>query len=184
MKLLTPLMLVFLLLGCGYKPSSKFARQSVGESVSTSVVISGIDPENTVIIKDAVDRAVIEVFRSSLTTKENAKTHLVLSMSNPSYVPIQYNANGYVVAYRMSINLHIEKRSAGVLKKYKARGTYDFSVEPNAVVTDQQRFDAIRLSALKAMNSFVAQVAAEGARGEYSRELHIQEAKSDHTNNH
>ena len=168
MRILTPLILLVLLVGCGYKPSSQFARQSVGESVSTSVAISGTDPENTVLIKDAVDRAVIEVFRTSLTTKENSDTHLVLRMSNPSYVPIQYNANGYVVAYRMTLNLNIKKIHSGISKDYNARGTYDFSVEPNAVVTDQQRFDAIRLSAGKAIDSFAAQVAAEGARGEYS----------------
>lgn len=168
MRAITLLVSLILLTGCGYKPSSKYARQSVGESVSTSVVISAMDPENTVVIKDAVDSAIIEVFRTSLTTQDKSSTHLTLSMSNPSYAPIQYNSNGYVVAYRMTLNLRIKKTHNAISKDYSARGTYDFSVEPNAVVTDQQRFDAIRLSAIKAIASFVAQIAAEGARSNYN----------------
>lgn len=168
MRAITLLVSLLLFAGCGYKPSSKFARESVGESVSTSVVISAMDPENTVIIKDAVDSAIIEIFRTSLTTQNKSSTHLELSMSAPSYAPIQYNSNGYVVAYRMTINLSITKTHNGLSKVYSARGTYDFSVEPNAVVTDQQRFDAIRQSASKAIASFVAQIAAEGARSNYN----------------
>lgn len=174
-KVSTLVVLLALFAGCGYKPSSKFSRQSIGQSVSTSVQISAMDPENTVIIKDAVDGAIIEVFRTSLTTRDKSDTHLELSMSNPSYAPIQYNSNGYVVAYRMTLNLRIKKIHNALSKDYTARGTYDFSVEPNAVVTDQQRFDAIRLSAIKAIASFVAQIAAEGARSDYNSSQKAQE---------
>lgn len=149
---------------CGYKPSSKFSRNVVGEKISTSVVISAQDPENTVIIKDAVDRAIIEVFRASLTSRKNSQTHLNLSIGNPSYTPVQYDSDGFVIAYRMSITLNIAKYHNGLTKNYSTRGTYDFAVVANAVVTDQERFDAIKQSAAKAIRSFIAQVSAEGAR--------------------
>lgn len=155
---------LFLLAGCGYKPSSKFSREVVGEKISTSVSISSLDPENTVIIKDAVDEAIIQVFRASLVPKESSDSHLVLSISNPAYRPIQYNEDGYVVGYRMSLSLHVTKITNGISKNYTTRGTYDFSVLPNAIVTDQERFDAIRQSAAKAIAAFVAQVSAEGTR--------------------
>ena len=51
-------------------------------------------------------------------------------------------------------------------KRYNAVGNYDFTISPNAIITDQQRFDAIAKSATKALDSFVAQVAAEGNRKE------------------
>ncbi|MGD9717752.1 MAG: LPS assembly lipoprotein LptE [Sulfurimonadaceae bacterium] len=154
----------FLLAGCGYKPSSKFSREVIGEKISTSVTISSLDPENTVIIKDAIDEAIIQTFRASLVPKEESDSHLVLSISNPVYSPIQYNEDGYVVGYRMSLSLHVTKISNGISTNYTTRGTYDFSVLPNAIVTDQERFDAIRQSAAKAIAAFVAQVSAEGTR--------------------
>lgn len=155
---------IVLLHGCGYKPSSKYAKSIVGERISTSVVISEEDPENTVIIKDALDSAIIQVFRSSLVPQDASTTHLNIKISNPSYTPIQYNEEGFVIAYRMGLSLQIEKIYNGIHKNYSTHGTYDFAVEPNAVITDQERFNAIKLSAAKAITSFVAKISAQGAR--------------------
>jgi hypothetical protein len=150
--------------GCGYRPSAKFARNVLGDKISTSVVISSRDPENTVIIKDAVDRAIIEIFHASLTDRAHSDTHLNLQINNPSYSPIQYNIDGFIVGYRMSVSLNITKYHNDLSKTYSVSGSYDFSVQPNAIVTDQDRFTAINLSAKKAIESFVAKVSAEGSK--------------------
>ena len=164
LKLLFLLFLFLELSGCGYKPSSHYSRKVVGEKISTSVTISAQDPENTVLIKDAVDRAIIETFRASLVDKKVADTHLNFSISKPRYTPIQYNADGFIIAYRATIILKIIRQTKDVKKRYSAKGTYDFAIAPNAVITDQERFDAIRYSADKAIASFIAQVSAEGSR--------------------
>ena len=164
MRIISLVLVMLLFSACGYKPSAKFSRQVVGQKISTSVVISAVDPENTVIIKDAVDAAVIEVFHASLTTKDLSKTHLTLRLSDPSYSPIQYNSDGFVVAYRTTVHLNIVRTTNGVNKNYTARGTYDFTIAPNAIISDKERFEAIRESSTKAIKSFVAQVSAEGAR--------------------
>nr|WP_321266425.1 LPS assembly lipoprotein LptE [uncultured Sulfurimonas sp.] len=169
MKIVLSIILILGLASCGYKPSSKFSREIIGEKISTSVVISAQDPENTVIIKDAVDEAIIEVFHASLTSKTNSQTHLDLSISNPSYSPVVYDSDGYVTGYRMSVGLNIKRHHNGVSKSYSVSGTYDFTVEPNAVVTDQERYDAIRYSAAKAIRSFIAKLSAEGARAKKSK---------------
>jgi hypothetical protein len=159
--------LVFVLFGvlaCGYKPSAKFSREVVGERISTDVVISAQDPENTVIIKDAVDAAIVKIFHASLTSRASSQTHLQLSISDPSYSPIQYNSDGYVIAYRTTVILTIVRYHNGLSKSYTAKGTYDFSIHPNAIISDQERFEAIKFSSEKAIKSFLAQVSAEGAR--------------------
>lgn len=164
LKLLILLMLIIFVSACGYKPSSKYARSVVGEKINTHVTISAIDPQNTVLIKDAVDSAIVEVFHASLTDKTHADTTLNFSLTPPSYAAIQYNTDGYVIAYRATIILRIVRESKNIKKDYTAKGTYDFSVVPNAVITDQERFDAIKFSAIKAISSFVAQISAEGSR--------------------
>lgn len=150
--------------GCGYKPSAKFSRNIVGEKVSTSVIISLQDPQNTVMIKDAVDRAIIEVFKSSLVDRSLSDTHLVMKIIMPSYSPIVYDENGFVTGYRMSIVLNVQRETKNESKSYNTKGFYDFTVAPNAIVTDQQRFEAIDFAAQRAINAFIAQVSAEGAR--------------------
>lgn len=158
------LLVVSLFSACGYKPSSKYSRAVVGEKISTSVVISAQDPENTVIIKDAVDSAIVEVFRASLTSRNYSDTHLSLSISPPTYTPVQYDTNGYVISYRATIRLSIVRDTHGLKKKYSTSGTYDFAIDANAVITDQERFDAIKGSSAKAISAFVAKVSAEGTR--------------------
>lgn len=165
MRYIGVILIMLLVSGCGYIPSAKHSRAVVGQSISTSVIISLVDPENTVIIKDGVDAAIIEVFHASLTTKSQSQTHLTVKLSNPSYSPIQYDADGFVVSYRTTVSLGITRSTKGEdSKNYTARGTYDFSITPNAIISDKQRFDAIKFSSSKAIRSFVAQVSAEGAR--------------------
>jgi hypothetical protein len=161
---------VTLLSGCGYTPSSKFARQVVGESVSTQVIISAVDPQNTVLIKDAIDSAVIQSFQNSLTDKAHATTNLKITLSGVTYTPTQYDSNGYIIGYRAVIKLRITSEHEGIVKQYNVTGNYDFSIEANAIISDQLRFNAIQNGATKAITAFVAQVSAQGARDKKLKE--------------
>ncbi len=163
-KIILALVLVSLVTACGYRPSAHFSRDILGQKISTDVKISSEDPQNTVLIKDAIDSALVESLQSSLTTRPYSDTHLVVSMGSPRYSPTQYDSNGYVIGYRMSVTLNITKHDGSKSKSYSVSGTYDFSVTPNSIVTDQQRFDAIKFSASKAINAFIAKISAEGAR--------------------
>ena len=150
--------------GCGYKPSAHYAKAVVGERVSTEVIVSMQDPENTVIIKDAVQTAVITRFKSSLTDKSISDTHLRITLRKVGFTPLQYDENGYIVVYRTTVTLAISRETGKSLRNYIVSGIYDFTIEPNAIISDQARFDAIRYGAQKAIDNFVARVAAEGVR--------------------
>ena len=156
--------LFIFLTGCGYKPSSHYAKQVMGETVSTEVLISMEDPENTVIIKDAIDSAVIMRFKSSLRDRGSAQTHLRISLKSVLFSPLQYDQNGYVIAYRTTINLGIIRKTNGTSKTYAVKGTHDFAIEAQAIISDQARFEAIQSGAGKAVDSFIALIAAEGTR--------------------
>ncbi len=156
------LIAVMLLAGCGYQPASHYAKKVVGESVSTEVVISAGDPQNTVIIKDAVDTAVITKFRTSLVSKNESKTHLRISIGSVSFSPLRYDTDGYVITYRTTVAMSITRITDANQSYHVTRGTYDFDIEPNAIISDQARFEAIRQGAQKALDAFVAQIAAQG----------------------
>ncbi len=158
------LILAFVLLmsGCGYVPSSHLAKEVVGESIYTKVIISLSDPQNTVIIKDAVDAAVLTRFRASLADEQVAKTKLIFNINSISYNPMRYDNNGYVITYRTVVNLGVNRASGDDAKSYSSVGYYDFDIEPNAIISDKLRFDAIRNGASKALDSFIAQVASDG----------------------
>ncbi len=164
LRALLGLVLLLLLTGCGYLPASKQARKAVGERLFVEVTVSLQDPENAVIIKDAARKAVVTRFHSSLVPQAEAKTTLWVELAGISFTPLQYDENGYIIIYRANTSIRVTRRSGGSKKVYKAQGTFDFGIEPNAVITDTQRFDAISQASLKALDSFVAQVGAEGSR--------------------
>lgn len=154
---------VMMFTGCGYVSAAHYAQSVVGESVSTEVLISMEDPQNTVIIKDAVDSAVITKFRTTLTSKNSSQTHLKIRIVSVGFSPLRYDTNGYVTTYRTTMNMHIDRMTSDKVYGYNSWGMYDFDIEPNAIVSDQARFNAIRVSAQKAIDAFIAQIAAEGS---------------------
>lgn len=167
---------VIALAGCGYQPASHLAKNVVGDSVSTEVVIRMEDPQNTVIIKDAVDTAVITKFRTALVSKSASETHLKISINSVTFSPLRYDTNGYVITYRTTVVMGINRSRAGKNMNYSTRGTYDFDIEPNAIISDQARFEAIRQGAQKGLDAFVAQVAAQGANPnsiQYSHDVNL-----------
>lgn len=154
---------LILFAGCGYQSASHYAKSVVGESVSTEVVVSMEDPQNTVIIKDAVDMAVITKFRTSLVPKNVSKTHLKISIAGVTFAPLRYDTNGYVITYRTTVSMNFQRIHEGKTQNYSTRGMYDFAIEPNAIITDQARFEAIRQGSQKGIDAFIAQIAAQGA---------------------
>ncbi len=163
-RVLLALILGVLFAGCGYLPASKQAREVLGEKIFVEVTVSLENPESAVLIKDATRKAVITRFHASLVPQKMAETTLWVDLANVSFVPLQYDSNGYVIVYRTAVILNVTRRGNGEKKSYNAQGFYDFAIEPNAVITDTQRFEAIRYASLKALNSFVAKVGAEGSK--------------------
>lgn len=152
-----------LLAGCGYTSAAHYAKNVIGERVSTEVVISMEDPQNTVLIKDAVNRALITRFHSALVSKDESQTHLKIAIESVIFTPLRYDVNGYIITFRTAVALKIDGSRGGSTATYRTHGYYDFIIEPNAIITDQARFEAIRQGAEKGIDAFIAQVAAEGA---------------------
>jgi len=148
--------------GCGYQPAAHYAKSVLGDSVSTEVHILMEDPQNTVLIKDAVDRAVITKLRTSLVPKAASESHLDVRVSGVSFTPLRYDTDGYIVTYRTTVALAIVHQRQNQQKNYNTRGVYDFDIEPNAIISDQARFEAISQGASKALDAFIAQLSAQG----------------------
>jgi hypothetical protein len=155
---------LFLLAGCGYRPTSHAVKPVLQERVSTKIIISMEDPDNTVYLKDALDEAVVNRFRTRLTDEAHAQSHLKIALRSVKFIPIRYDTNGYIIAYRAIVTLDIERKKGDRIWNYHTRGSYQFTIEPNAIISDLVRFEAIQYGSEKALDSFVAQVAAEGAK--------------------
>jgi len=153
----------FLLIGCGYKPTTYYAKQALGDSIYAEVTISRKDPQNTVLIKDSVNEAIVSRFGAKIAPKEKAESLLHVSIAGITFSPTVYDANGYVIAYKARVTLTTKyKRGSEKEQVMQTSGEYDFSIEANSVISDAKRFEAIRYAASDALDEFVSKIAIKG----------------------
>jgi len=155
--------LIFLISGCGYRPVSHYARNVTGQSVYISTQTFKQDPENSVLIKDALSEALQIRMGIRPVREDNAKTSLRLELDKLTFLPLQFDRNGYVVFYRTNISMNV--LSSKEKEPFEVIGHFDFPVEPNAIITDSLRFEAIQKASLKAIDSLISQLAVRGLLG-------------------
>ncbi|OQX73832.1 MAG: hypothetical protein B6D59_04435 [Campylobacteraceae bacterium 4484_4] len=165
-RLLSLVFSLFLLInGCGYKPTVVYTKEILGDRIYAEVETSLEDPENSVLIKDALREAVLNRFRSKLVRKDLATSTIYMKLNKVTFMPIQYDRNGYVIAYKTYVELKTRYRDrAGREKIILSRGDYDFNIESNSVISDTKRFEAIRLASSKAIDHFISKLSIEGIR--------------------
>lgn len=158
----TLLLLMVLFISCGYKPSSHYAPKVIGERVYTQVDVSLSDPENSVLIKDALNRALYGRLKSLATTKESADSSIFVSYQSISFTPLQYDKNGYVVHYQANIVLKFKMLKGKKEEERRIVGRYEFPIRPSAIISNDLRLKAIERGSVNALDQFIAYVGSRG----------------------
>ncbi len=163
-RALSILFIFVFLVGCGYKPSSIYTKQVLGNKIYAEVLIDVNDPENSVLIKDAVNEAIVTQFKSQIIDrKDEANTELYIKFNSIKFTPIAYDSNGYVISYKAEVVLNIVYIDKfGKKGSLDVNGTYDFPIEANSVISDTKRFEAIKFASYKAITEFVSKMAIKG----------------------
>ncbi len=160
--------LVVLVTACGYKPTSVYTKKVLGEAIYVKVETSLEDPENSVLIRDAINEAVIYKFHAKIAEKKESSAKLFVKLEQVNFQPIEYDSNGYVIAYKTNVTLltsyHDKKNRRKSLKTY---GDFDFNIASNSVISDTKRFNAIKEAAQKAIDAFISRIAVEGIKSDY-----------------
>lgn len=155
--------LSLILIGCGYKPTTYYAKSVLGERIYAEVTISRQDPQNTVLIKDSVNEAIVSRFGGKIASKDSAETFLHVSIGSISFSPTVYDEYGYVIAYKTTVYLNMRyQKNGGKVHHMRTSGEYDFSIEANSVISDSKRFDAIRFASNDALDEFISKIAIKG----------------------
>ena len=162
-RLIIALLLLLSLSGCGYKSAKAFVNETVGKSIYVQTELLLRDPQNAVLIKDAINKALHERFGKSLASYESADTKIFVGIKRVDFLPLEYDRYGYVVYYRAKVALSFKVLRNGHTKHLSTKGFYDFPIEPNSVITDTLRFIAIKEAANKAIDAFIAKLSFIGA---------------------
>ena len=152
-------------LSCGYKPTAIYSKDILGDRIFADVKISLKDPENSIIIKDALNEAIVTKFHSQISPKEQATSKLFVELESVDFRPIEYDKNGYVVTYKSVVTLktrYIDKDAHETL--LISSGDYDFNIESLSVISDTLRFNAIKEASLKAIDALISKISIRGIK--------------------
>ena len=165
MKKTLLLLTLLLLTSCGYKPSSHYTSKVISEKVYTEVDVSLSDPENSVLVKDALNRALYSRLKSLATTKKEAKSSIFVSYQSIRFIPLQYDRKGYVVYYQANIVLKFKIEKGKQKEERQILGRYEFPIRPSAIISNDLRFKAIEKCSLNALDQFITYISSRGLIG-------------------
>ena len=161
-QFLLSLVIFALVSGCGYRPSSHFAKKVLGDRVYTKVDVSLATPENSVLTKDALNKALRTRLKTIVTRKEDADSMLSVMYESVTFIPLQYDKNGYVVEYQVNMKLKFTFEKDGKVEIRRTIGRYEFPIFPTAIIAYDVQLKAIEQSSINALDQFFAYVAAKG----------------------
>ena len=157
----------FSLVSCGYKPSSYYAKKEMEGNVFVNINVSLEDPKNSVLVKDAIIKLLIQKLDSKLVSEQSkADVIMNIAISSVSLQTLQYDSLGYNKLYKAVVVLGVNytRKDNGVKKSFTVDGEYDFSVDNGATITETKRFDAISNASNKALDEVLSKIAVSSFR--------------------
>ncbi|MCT7564768.1 LPS assembly lipoprotein LptE [Aliarcobacter butzleri] len=156
--------LAFLFVACGYKPSTYYAKKEMEGNVYVKLDVSLVDPRNSVLVKDAVTKILIQKLDSNLVDKEkDADVVMNLEISSVNLSALQYDAKGYNKLYKAQVFIRVDyyRKENGIKKSFTVDGEYDFAVDIGGTITDANRYDAITKASDQAVSEVVSRIAVQ-----------------------
>jgi hypothetical protein len=100
----------------------------------------------------------------STTTKSSASSRLIVSYNHISYTALGYDSNGYVERYRVNVSTRFDLTTQGRHISRVIKTTQEADVTPSALESSRAKREAIKACTEKAVDQFVAFIAAESVK--------------------
>ncbi|AXX94231.1 LPS assembly lipoprotein LptE [Arcobacter ellisii] len=154
--------IAFFINACGYKPSTYYAKKEMEGNVFVKLDVSLEDPRNSVLVKDAVNKILLQKLDSKIVNDRNrADVIMNLGINSVSITTLQYDEEGYNKLYKAEVVIKVEyfRKDDGIKKSFIVDGEYDFSIDIGTTLTDSNRFDAISNASTKAVDEILSKIA-------------------------
>jgi hypothetical protein len=154
--------IVFVLItGCGYKPSSYYAKKAISGDVYVDLVVDIANAQNSVYVKDAMNEMILNQFEANLTNKkQNADTFVTVALSSVSHSVMSTDDDGYAQSYRTTVNIRVTYNKKGDKPKtISVSNYYDYSVDSTSVITEQKKNTAVKTASTKALSDIFSKIA-------------------------
>lgn len=169
MKINIPaLFIVFSLLisGCGYKPSTSYAKGAIKGKTFVDVILNIQDSTTSIYIKDQINKMVINRFNSTLTNKkELAQSVILINLRSISHTAIETSITGYAKTYRTTVNASVSyKNEKTKFKTISVSDFHDYSIDENSVLSTAKKNEAVKIASMKAIYSLFSKIAVKNIK--------------------
>lgn len=166
-KSLFLLVISVLLTACGYRPSAYYAKKEMDGNVFVRLDVRLEDPKNSVLVKDAMNKILIQRLDSRMVSDEKlADVKMDLSISSVGLAVLQYDNSGYNKLYKAVVSIKVDytRTDNEVKKSFIVEGEHDFSVDDGTTITESKRYDAIVNASNKAVDEILSRIAVASFR--------------------
>ena len=160
-------LLLFVTTGCGYKPTSHYAKNEINGNVYVILKVDINNATNSVLAKDAVNEMVVNEFGASLTNeKANADTIVNVTLGSVSYTTLQSDNRGFSKLYRttVSISLIYKDVKTNVQKHLSVSDSYDYAVDEDSTISEAKKLESVKIASTKALNKIFSKIAVQSFR--------------------
>jgi len=162
-QLTVALLLLFGLVGCGYRPTASMIAPLLKGGVSVDVDIDSIDPQNSVGFSDALKSIIYGHYKASLRPRAYAKNHLRVAYAGSRFIPIAYEA-GYVVRYRVVVRVRFRLQDAKGFVEHTVVTDEESDIQKSSLRSSVLKEEAIARGMRKALDEFDAFMAVRASR--------------------
>ena len=101
------LVFAFLMLfsGCGYYPVAHFVKKALSDNLYVALKVNSANTENSVEIKDLLNKLIVSRFQKNLVSKDDADTIITIEITSVTDSSIATNSDGFTTFYRASIRV-------------------------------------------------------------------------------
>jgi len=159
------LLAVVFIIGCGYKPVSRYAKGVLKEPVYVDVKLSKVEPQNGIFLKDEILKLIkTQLHQRVVNKRELASSIIEVPNYHFNYSVLTKDRNGYVTRYRIKsyITFNLISEDENLTKSIKT--SEDVNIESNSLTSDRAKDVAMKTAIKKAMDSFLAYLAQEGLK--------------------
>lgn len=149
--------------GCGYKPSTHYAKKELSGKIFVKLFVDLKDPRNAVLVKDALTQVMLQKLDSKLVHDEAlADTIMRVKIDSVKMQELQYDKEGYNKLYKALVQVEVDYNKVGQNRKsVSLEGEHNFSIDDGTTISDTKRFEAIRSAADDALDEFLSKVAVQ-----------------------
>ena len=156
------LFLLFFIVGCGYKPSSYYAKNELNSNIYVNTKIDIKNSEGSVLAKEIINNMVLDNLNANIVNRRDMADYILdVFIKGVDTISLQTDNEGYVSVKRVTVTIDVvyRKNITHSQKRTIEVSSYDdYIVSDDSIVTERNKRYAITNAVSKALDNIFLKI--------------------------